>query len=139
MNGARAAPVAPGMPAGPADAEARTDTPDGVRGDSLEAVALERDDCRRAKPLAGGEGAAQVAEALLADGERDGSGAELRGVEQPPDDVEGNRDRRRVVANARADQGAVVAAGEERSLSREDRVDVRRDEQARTPGSPRPQ
>ena len=120
-------------PPGPRTREPRAHRADGVDADLVEAVALERDRHLGPQLAAGVERAAEVAEALLADGEHDRERPRQLGRERL-DDVHGDGDGRRVVADRRrraASRRRLVHA--QVDVGGEHRVDVREQRQRRRP------
>src|SRR5581483_7720391 len=135
----RPAAVDPGVASRPADRDPGADAADGIDEDAIEAVPLERDECLGLQRLARRHGSAEVAEALLGDGEGEPSRGERLLGEQPFQHRDGDRDRRRVVAYARPPKLVAFPLDVERGVRREDSVHVRAEQEPRPVFPPRPQ
>jgi hypothetical protein len=128
VDRARPAALMPRVTAGAGHGEADADAADGVGDDVVEAVALERDRLLRRQRRRRVPRAAEGAEPLLADGEDHGE----RRVQLRPellDDVDRERDRERVVAEAGADEPATALEDLVRDVLAEDGVEVREQRQ----------
>jgi hypothetical protein len=101
--------------------------PDGVGEHPIRTVTFQRQHRLGRQLAAGMAGAAQPAEPLLADGERDGQRLFSRAGERTLDHGDSGRDRDRVVADPRAAQPAVAPDDAPGGLFAEDVVDVHED------------
>ena len=94
-------------------------------------MALDRDECAHGLAIEQRADAAQVAESLLADGERDQHRGGGRREYELARHVQERRDPQRVVADARPGQAPVLAGDGEWRVRRKDGVEMRTQRQCR--------
>src|ERR1700733_4888683 len=126
------------MTAWTSDSDQSPDAPHRIHHDTVETVALECDHCDWPEFAAGGQGAPEVALALLANRESNGSRRQGGGLQQALGDMQCRGNRHSVVTDSWADQPASFPTHIERYIARENGVDVSRDQKARPAFAPFP-
>ncbi len=125
VHGAGTTAIRPRVPAGSGHGDAVADRGDAAHGQAVDAVSLDRDQSAHGLAIEQRADPAQIAEALLTDGEGDQDGGGGWCEHELAGDVQEHCDAECVVADAGADQAPALPAHGQRGIGRKDRVEMR--------------